>query len=82
MKKRIAVVLCLVMVSMSLAGCSPAETDYLNMSKQMASESYKVTGTLTGEIDFDALAALAQKTTNQDSGGRLRGYHNCDRCDR
>ena len=62
MKKRIAVVLCLVMVSMSLAGCSPAETDYLNMSKQMASESYKVTGTLTGEIDFDALKTLVKKT--------------------
>lgn len=61
MKKKIAVVLCLVMVSMSLAGCSQAELDYLNMSKEMVADSYQVTGTMTGEVDFDALKTLADK---------------------
>ena len=65
MKKKIAVILCFVLAAFSLIGCSQAELAYLDMSKQLSSESYKATGVLTGEIDFDALAALAQKTTNK-----------------
>lgn len=60
--KRIAVVLCLLMLSLALSSCTEAEVDYLNLSRQMQAQSYQVTGTITGEIDFDALQKLLDKT--------------------
>ncbi|MDD2217778.1 MAG: hypothetical protein PHX63_05035, partial [Eubacteriales bacterium] len=65
MKKKIAVVLCFIMVAMSLAGCSQVELDYLNLSKELSSESYKMSGTMTGEIDFDALTLLINDAKKQ-----------------
>ncbi len=63
MKRKIAVVLCLAMMTLSLIGCSQAELAYLEMARQLSSESYKASGTVTAEIDFDALSALAEKTS-------------------
>lgn len=65
MKKKIAIILCFIMVTMSLAGCSQAELDYLNMGREMSSQSYKMTGNMTGEIDFDALAVLINEASAQ-----------------
>jgi len=63
MKSKIALLLCFVLIALSLFGCSEAELAYLDMSKKLSSETSKVTGVFTGEIDFDALAALVDKTT-------------------
>lgn len=69
MKRKIALLLCFVLVALSFIGCSEAELAYLEMSKKISSETSKTTGVFTGEIDFDALAALVDKTT-----ARLASY--------
>ena len=66
MKRKLAILLSIILAGMSLAGCSQVERGYLNMSKQISTSSeYQATGSLSGEIDFDALATLADKTINQ-----------------
>lgn len=66
MKKKLTILLSILMVSTSLTGCSQAERGYLNMSKQIASSSeYQTIGSFSCEIDFDALAALADQAAEQ-----------------
>jgi|GEM_PF-2666453 Copper amine oxidase N-terminal domain. len=63
MKKKLIIILSLILVLSLLAGCSRAELEYLDMSSQLSSaEEFRATGTITGEINFDALAALVDKT--------------------
>lgn len=63
MKKKLVIILSLILVLSLLSGCSRAELGYLDMSSEMSSaEEFRVTGSITGEIDFDALAALMDKT--------------------
>lgn len=66
MKKKVSIILCLILVMASLVGCSQAEMGYLDMSRQIsASAEYQVTGSVEGEIDFDALAALSDQTAEK-----------------
>jgi len=63
MKKKLVAILSLIMIVALLSGCSQAELGYLDMSRQLGSaEEFRATGTITGEIDFDALAVLVDKT--------------------
>ncbi|MDF3002710.1 MAG: hypothetical protein K0Q48_2829 [Bacillota bacterium] len=66
MKKNLAIILSIIMVAVSFTGCSQAERGYLNMSRQLAiSEVYQTSGSVSLELDFDALAALTDKTMAQ-----------------
>ena len=66
MKRKLAILLSIILAGMSLAGCSQVERGYLNMNKQiLTSSEYQTTGSLSGEIDFDALANLLDKTVDQ-----------------
>lgn len=63
MKKKLVIILSLVLVMALLAGCSRVELGYLNMSSQVsAAEEFQASGTVTGEIDFDAMAVMADQT--------------------
>lgn len=63
MRRKLAILLAVVLVMASLAGCSRAELGYLDMSRQLqAAEEYRTTGSITGEIDFEVLASLMDKT--------------------
>lgn len=63
MKKKLVMILSMVLILALLSGCSRAELGYLNLSSQVGSEKeFRATGSVTGEIDFDALAVLMDKT--------------------
>lgn len=66
MKKKLAILLSILMVGTSLAGCSLTERGYLNMNKQIAAASeYQAIGSFSCEIDFDALAVLADQAAER-----------------
>lgn len=63
MKRKLAMALAVILVVASLAGCSQAELGYLEMSRELQSaESYAATGSITGEVDFEALLSFMDKT--------------------
>jgi hypothetical protein len=63
MKKKLVMILSLILVLTLLSGCSRAELGYLDLSSKVGSEEeFRATGSVTGEIDFDALSALMDET--------------------
>lgn len=66
MKKNLAILLSIIMAAVSFTGCSQAERGYLNMSRQLVtSEVYQISGSVSLELNFDALAVLTDKTMAQ-----------------
>ena len=66
MKKNLAILLSIIMAAVSFTGCSQAERGYLNMSRQLVtSEVYQISGSVSLELNFDALAVLTDKAMAQ-----------------